>query len=101
MIRTLLEELIGEDSPTPDTDPHVNLDHNLLARNVYNNQLRESQRSRIPEIEGKIRALLPEKKKPSKSNPDNGDSNHSFRLGYNHALDEIYMTLGLTGKDTE
>lgn len=41
----LIHTIIGEDLPTPDTAPNVNLDHNLVARNIYNNELKAQQRA--------------------------------------------------------
>ena len=37
--------------------------------------------------------LLPEKKKASRTSPDNGDSNHSHRLGFNIALKEMEASI--------
>ena len=37
--------------------------------------------------------LLPEKKKASRTSPDNGDSNHSHRLGFSNAIDQIEASI--------
>lgn len=42
-----------------------------------------------------IAEALPKSKKATLNNPDNGDSNHSFRLGYNRALADIRAALGM------
>lgn len=73
-----------------DGDPNI-------AKADWGGFLTKEDEKKLDQAKAQLKQLVldcvPKEKKASKYNPDNGDNNHSFRLGVNHARTEILSNL--------